>query len=407
MGSLLERKLGSRPLKLGDHGSDVLKLQKYLKEHGYDFGNEEAYGYLTKDAVCQFQREHGLLVDGIAGKRFFALMLNKELPFRRHVHVVQSKESLAQITELYGVGHEAFGISSHKKHIYPGQRLHFFYREIWGISTDENISAEEVELTGIIHSEGYANKQDIPQIMLPSEMEKFNLPKIHQLLKSRKEKKQIIEMLVGSARKAHGLYLPWKEVPALDGARYLRFLKSLRKSLPDSQQLWVELGPGVPPWKIWGGIDYEGINKVADRIVFSLPAPRKPGAFINGNELDELLCTLLRQVHSWKVLLKVPVYALEWRDTEEGATYDKFAYSTALSRVYRHGARLKKDEDGNVFYHYKNRSGSFYLTLPHYDLMQKICYVINRLNLAGLVIDRLGFEDPRIWQVIKSNFKAI
>ncbi len=60
-------RLGSRTLKLKDRGSDVKELHELLRSQGYDMGGEEDYGYLTKDAVRQFQREHGLPADGIAG----------------------------------------------------------------------------------------------------------------------------------------------------------------------------------------------------------------------------------------------------------------------------------------------------------------------------------------------------
>jgi peptidoglycan hydrolase-like protein with peptidoglycan-binding domain len=104
----LGRRLGARTLRLGDRGSDVRELHAFLRLQGYDLGEEEHYGYLTKDAVRQFQRDHGLVADGIAGKRFFALVLKEDLPIRRRVHVVQPQETLEEIAARYGVGPEAF-----------------------------------------------------------------------------------------------------------------------------------------------------------------------------------------------------------------------------------------------------------------------------------------------------------
>ncbi len=66
-------RLGSRTLRFKDRGGpDVNQLHELLRSQGYDLGEEPDYGYLTKDAVRQFQREHGLIADGIAGgARFF------------------------------------------------------------------------------------------------------------------------------------------------------------------------------------------------------------------------------------------------------------------------------------------------------------------------------------------------
>ncbi len=71
----------SRVLKLADpymRGEDVRRLQKALKEQGYDPGQLDGiYGKKTARAVKRFQKANGLKADGIAGKRtFFALGLD-------------------------------------------------------------------------------------------------------------------------------------------------------------------------------------------------------------------------------------------------------------------------------------------------------------------------------------------
>ena len=57
-------------LRLGSKGSEVLILQETLIRKGYSVGSYGAdgdFGQRTYDAVVQFQREHGLEVDGIVG----------------------------------------------------------------------------------------------------------------------------------------------------------------------------------------------------------------------------------------------------------------------------------------------------------------------------------------------------
>ena len=57
-------------LKVGSSGKDVEKLQTALVEAGYDVGQAGAdgvYGSKTAAAVKQYQKDHGLAVDGIAG----------------------------------------------------------------------------------------------------------------------------------------------------------------------------------------------------------------------------------------------------------------------------------------------------------------------------------------------------
>lgn len=54
-------------LKYGSKGNAVAKLQIALRNKGYDISIDEHYGRATESAVKGYQREKGLIVDGIAG----------------------------------------------------------------------------------------------------------------------------------------------------------------------------------------------------------------------------------------------------------------------------------------------------------------------------------------------------
>lgn len=56
-------------LRRGSRGSDVTKLQTALNAQGYDCGAADGiFGAKTEAAVRNFQRDHSLTVDGIAGR---------------------------------------------------------------------------------------------------------------------------------------------------------------------------------------------------------------------------------------------------------------------------------------------------------------------------------------------------
>ena len=56
-------------LRSGSKGDDVVKLQTALNALGYDCGEADGiFGAKTEAAVRNFQRDHSLTVDGIAGK---------------------------------------------------------------------------------------------------------------------------------------------------------------------------------------------------------------------------------------------------------------------------------------------------------------------------------------------------
>lgn len=68
-------------LKRGVSGIEVRRLQEKLKEHGFDPGEIDGkFGPATDAAVRAFQASHGLLVDGIVGRRTLeAMMLGHEV----------------------------------------------------------------------------------------------------------------------------------------------------------------------------------------------------------------------------------------------------------------------------------------------------------------------------------------
>ena len=56
--------------KKGSTGNEVIQIQKKLKNWGYYMGEiDGVYGSKTKKAVEKFQKNNGLVVDGIAGKK--------------------------------------------------------------------------------------------------------------------------------------------------------------------------------------------------------------------------------------------------------------------------------------------------------------------------------------------------
>ncbi|MBR4039458.1 MAG: peptidoglycan-binding protein [Clostridia bacterium] len=66
---------GSTSVREGDKNSTVLELQTMLKELSYYYGDlTGSYGTLTKRAVRQFQDDHDLTVDGVAGPKTLAML---------------------------------------------------------------------------------------------------------------------------------------------------------------------------------------------------------------------------------------------------------------------------------------------------------------------------------------------
>ena len=62
-------------LKVGSQSDEVRRVQQRLKELGYLTGEVDGtFGYGTEESVILFQRQHGLIADGVAGEETRALL---------------------------------------------------------------------------------------------------------------------------------------------------------------------------------------------------------------------------------------------------------------------------------------------------------------------------------------------
>jgi murein DD-endopeptidase MepM/ murein hydrolase activator NlpD len=67
--------LGSRGLRVGSRGSDVVELQRALKALGYELAADGDFGPITQRAVKRYERAHQLKVDGVVGSRLVRMIL--------------------------------------------------------------------------------------------------------------------------------------------------------------------------------------------------------------------------------------------------------------------------------------------------------------------------------------------
>ncbi len=84
-------------LQRGDHGPAVKALQAQLNTLGADLYPDGIYGKKTRDAVMAFQKKHGLVADGIAGPKTYAVMDGVPVVVRR---VLTQKDLEAAAKEL-------------------------------------------------------------------------------------------------------------------------------------------------------------------------------------------------------------------------------------------------------------------------------------------------------------------
>ena len=98
-------------LRLGSTGPSVQLLQLALNRAGYgELKKDGIFGIGTRNALMQFQRDHGLVPDGIAGSDTHRSLLPWYTGFL--IHRVQRGESLYSIAASYGSSVETINLAN-------------------------------------------------------------------------------------------------------------------------------------------------------------------------------------------------------------------------------------------------------------------------------------------------------
>jgi len=70
------------------------------------------------------------------------------------------------------------------------------------------------------------------------------------------------------------------------------------------------------------------------------------------------------------------------------------------------GSFWSEDERDCLFYRYNVQGVQHHLRVPRRNPINRILAIINRHNLAGVIVDQLGMEDPRLWEIMRSHFRT-
>lgn len=83
-----------------DIGPAVARMQELLRAHGFEMRIDGDFGWRTEVAVKQFQRQHGLRIDGIVGPATWAMLARTVEPGTR---LLRQGYAGADVYELQGL----------------------------------------------------------------------------------------------------------------------------------------------------------------------------------------------------------------------------------------------------------------------------------------------------------------
>lgn len=124
--TVLAAPYGSRTLTSGSFGGDVVELQRRLTSLGYDVGKPDGiFGSRTRSALIRFQRDFGLVPDGLAGKWTYMTVDRAYTWQHGHNRTVRKGDSLWLIARDAGTSVETLRWLNRLQDdmLYPGQVL--------------------------------------------------------------------------------------------------------------------------------------------------------------------------------------------------------------------------------------------------------------------------------------------
>ncbi|AIG24861.1 glycoside hydrolase family 18 [Brevibacillus laterosporus] len=162
-------------------------------------------------------------------------------------------------------------------------------------------------------------------------------------------------------------------------------------------------------WSPW--FDYKLLGRYADRLVimaYDEHNPRtKPGpvASIQWAE-DTVRYALSQGVPAQKILLGVAGYGWNWNSSGEKAEYQ--SYKSLMEQSKTHGATLNWDQERlSPHMQYMDEAGNMHIVWfeNSFSTRSKLD-LIEKYDLAGIALWRLGLEDPTIWDNLSNQINV-
>ncbi len=208
----------------------------------------------------------------------------------------------------------------------------------------------------------------------------------------------------------NGVNIDFENIPPADRDLFTRFISEVSSALQKIGYITTISIPAktydeLTGWN--GAFDYKELGVIADRIMLMTYDEHwfggPPGPVASAGWVEQVISYAGSQIPANKLLLGIGMYGYDW-EVNSGKAFTLPAGKT-LGQAKRFGAVVNWDDTAQVPYFYywangikhvvwfeSNNSAAFKLDM------------VNRYNLAGVAIWRLGFEDDGFWQTIAGKF---
>lgn len=202
-----------------------------------------------------------------------------------------------------------------------------------------------------------------------------------------------------------GINIDFEYIPPWTRDGYTTFIRELSKKLhARGKLLHISVFPkiGVPE-EMHGAYDYKALAPYVDRFIIMTydnhwsSGPAGPIAPINW--VEDNIRYALRYVPANKILLGIANYGYDWPSSGNGKD---IAAKKAIELATKKGVRIEWDSTNKVpYFSYNDSRGVKHKVWfeNSYSLDLKL-NLVNKYNLQGIAIWRLGNEEDRFWDIV-------
>lgn len=200
---------------------------------------------------------------------------------------------------------------------------------------------------------------------------------------------------------ASGVLLDWQGIDPTYADRLVKFLGRMRSTLQDeAMELWLD----IPVGEDLHAFDLDHLPGVVDHLIAQLHDENAegdaPGPVASQPWFEGWLRTLLGYGEPGQWVFSLGSYGYDWNTTSGGAR--AISFPDAMARAQRSGADpvTSAGPDYSPGFSYDAEGQSHEVWFLDAATFANQLRTVGREGAAGFVLNRLGTEDPGVWQVL-------
>ena len=228
-----------------------------------------------------------------------------------------------------------------------------------------------------------------------------------EILTSTKKREYVIQQLIDKSREYgfDGINIDIENVQADDSGEWVQFMRELYPKLK-AEGLVVSVDVYMP--SAWSKYYERGkISEVVDYFMVMAydqhwSGSETPGSVAELNWTEDGVVKTLEEVPSEKLVMGMPFYTRLWKESSEGLTAVSYGMSSAQNLVEEWGMTTTMDEkSGQKYATLQKDEEVYHMWIEDKESIAKRVQIMEKYNLAGYAVWKLGLESDDVWSVLK------